>query len=340
MKESIIAIFSQIQDYRKHDGVKITEQDIEIWALQFGDDAEFVLSEFAHLLPQVYVSLPKAKEFIRSHLNSLCLKWGYGKDAETFLQDTSFLSTQAKGKSQTAILELLDEVLNDKGYKKIEEYSNFPKKNFVYLDDLFASGGTFRIFILSWLPKQQQAITNKEIKFAACFFALHTWNEELLRNEIIRKFGTKINDFCLILQNIKIENHLGRNGEKLNLAIPDKSLRPLQHYEFPATATRHGNFAFRPSSMPSTETFFTNAENRIRYEKILLEKGIEIINKVEAPRDNLRPLGLIYPDYKTFGLGTHFFTWRNIPNNSPLVFWWGGEGHLWKPLFPLFNRGR
>jgi hypothetical protein len=56
-------------------------------------------------------------------------------------------------------------------------------------------------------------------------------------------------------------------------------------------------------------------------------------------RPNIRPLGLINPTYRTFGLGTHFFTWRNIPNNSPLVFWWEVPGHNWIPLFPVMNRG-
>ena len=54
---------------------------------------------------------------------------------------------------------------------------------------------------------------------------------------------------------------------------------------------------------------------------------------------NLRPLGLINPQYKIFGLGTHYFTWRNIPNNAPLVYWWEVPGHKWKPLFPVANRG-
>ncbi len=56
-------------------------------------------------------------------------------------------------------------------------------------------------------------------------------------------------------------------------------------------------------------------------------------------KPNIRPLGLIHPSHKTFGLGTHFFTLRNIPNNSPLVFWWGVACHDWIPLFPVANRG-
>ena len=72
----------------------------------------------------------------------------------------------------------------------------------------------------------------------------------------------------------------------------------------------------------------------------LIEKGIDIINMIQGDvKPNIRPLGLINPNYKIFGLGTHFFTWRNIPNNSPLVYWWEVSGHNWKPLFSVANRG-
>lgn len=51
--------------------------------------------------------------------------------------------------------------------------------------------------------------------------------------------------------------------------------------------------AFRPSNLPKTETFFSSAENRIRLEKIFLEKGIELLNKVQTknPDRRKRPLG-------------------------------------------------
>ena len=83
-----------------------------------------------------------------------------------------------------------------------------------------------------------------------------------------------------------------------------------------------------------------SSENRTIYENIVLQKGLSIIDMIQGEvKPNLRPLGLINPSYKTFGLGTHFFTWRNIPNNSPLVFWWQVQGHNLQPLFPVANRG-
>jgi hypothetical protein len=89
---------------------------------------------------------------------------------------------------------------------------------------------------------------------------------------------------------------------------------------------------YRLKNQPPKETFFSSAENRIRLENILLRKGIEILKSTRTRLDtNLRPLGRSYPSYKDFGFGTLCFTWRNIPNNTPVVFWHKGGG--WFPLF-------
>lgn len=36
----------------------------------------------------------------------------------------------------------------------------------------------------------------------------------------------------------------------------------------------------------------------------------------------------------------YFFIWRNIFNNSLLVFWWGVNGYDWILLFLVINRGQ
>lgn len=49
MKNLIEDIYGTIQDYRNDDGIYINKDHIQEWANQFGDDAEFVLKEFAHI---------------------------------------------------------------------------------------------------------------------------------------------------------------------------------------------------------------------------------------------------------------------------------------------------
>ena len=56
MQQSIDTIYDIIKDYRNDDGIFITKEHIQEWALQFGNDATFVLREFAHIIGQVYLS--------------------------------------------------------------------------------------------------------------------------------------------------------------------------------------------------------------------------------------------------------------------------------------------
>lgn len=96
---------------------------------------------------------------------------------------------------------------------------------------------------------------------------------------------------------------------------------------------KYSKYGFRNENVPSQEDFFSSKENRIKYENILVNKGIELLSATSYVGDYTRPLGLVNPKYKTLGMGTHFFTWRNVPNNCPIVFWWEVSGCSWIPLF-------
>ncbi|MBS0032174.1 phosphoribosyltransferase-like protein [Chitinophaga sp. 22321] len=140
--------------------------------------------------------------------------------------------------------------------------------------------------------------------------------------------------------NYEIQNHAKFNNQRLNIVKPVKGADPIVNTYFGSLmATKYEDYAFRDVNTPAIETFFSSPTNRIKFENILLNKGIEIIGMIQGEvRSNIRPLGLINPSYKVLGLGTHFFTWRNIPNNSPLVYWWEVPGHDWRPLFSV-SRG-
>ena len=65
------------------------------------------------------------------------------------------------------------------------------------------------------------------------------------------------------------------------------------------------------------------SQNRNKFEKIILDKGLELLQKVkkEKPDPRKRPLGDTVKSHKTLGTGTLFFTWRNISNTCPIIFW-------------------
>lgn len=334
MEELICKIHEIIKDYRSDDGIFITAEDIREWALQFGKEAEFMLEELAHLLPQIYFSKDRVRKEMRNILNGMYKHFGYN-NIEEFLKDTEFLYIQPEGKSQRILLGLIDEIVQEKTSHHLSDYNNHAKKIFVYVDDVLASGGTIGRDIISWLSQENHAekIASKDISLVIALLCAHTWGKSFVEYRINRTYPILKNKIIWGWA-YEIQNHLKWANQSLNIAIPIKDQpEDVKNYLSTLNATKYEEYAYREVNNPQKETFFTSAENRIRYENNLLTKGLEIISRIQFPHPGLRPLGLINPSYKTFGLGTHFFTWRNIPNNSPLVFWWDIPAHGWKPLF-------
>lgn len=347
MEEIATQIHQVIHDYRNHDGVQITVPDIINWANQFGEDSEFMLTELNHLLPQVYVSRLKAKEFIKQHIEFYLKQYGYGS-ISTFLSETAFLDMQLPHKSQPAILLLLEEVLAESFQESYITYLTFPKINYVYFDDVLASGSTVGRHLLEWLNSADQhgrtncvKVLEGEFRLSVSLFCCHLWGQSFQQYRLSQQIDTRIGDKIKWIWNYEVQNHAKFNNQSLNVAKPLKSGdASVNTYFATLVATKYEDYAFRDANSPVKETFFSNPENRIRFENIILKKGIEIIGMIQGEvKRNIRPLGLINPSYKILGLGTHFFTWRNIPNNSPLVYWWEVPGHRWIPLFSVNNRG-
>ncbi|SHM43906.1 phosphoribosyltransferase-like protein [Flavobacterium chilense] len=347
MKAIADKLLETIKDYRNDDGVFLDSDHIINWVNQFGEDAEFILNEVSHIIPQVYVSKEKAKKLIDSHIETLIKEFKYPGISQ-FLIDTEFLDLQLPHKSQPAILNILETLLNEKYGESYLQYKTYPKVNFVYFDDILASGSTIGNHLVQWLgATNSENVSNVEnvlkdnYRLSINLFGLHNWGQSFQKYRLMKTFEDKIDRKILWFSNYQIQNHAKLNNQSLNVAFPtDEQPTNVKSYLANLIAEKYEDYAYRKPNLPASERFFTSAENRVRYENILLQKGISIIEMIQSEiKPNIRPLGLINPSYKTFGLGTHFFTWRNIPNNSPLVFWWGVSGHDWIPLFPVTNRG-
>ncbi len=75
--------------------------------------------------------------------------------------------------------------------------------------------------------------------------------------------------------------------------------------------------------------FFSSSQGRELLEHEFLKKGVEIRGMCPLLNIYQRPLG--NTTMRTFGFGTLFATYRNCPNNAPLVLW---AGDPWYPLLP------
>ena len=346
--ENIVSITSDYHsDY--NNGFVMTKEHVLDWSNQFEQtDREFVLSEVLHILQQgVYISKEKATEILWKFLNKATKFFGY-QSIDLFLGETHFISSQAELKSQSVLLTILNEILIKNTAYSIETCGSLGIKNYIYLDDILASGGTFKFAIKNYIEDNNllSALISKELRILSFFFCTHTWGVDNTRYSLKKLFEDE--NYFLdgvkfpIASYYKIENNLKGFNPKLNLVYPEKSKNEYDAYLVSLeTATLQSDKAYRKGTQPSQESFFSSKENRNRLEQIFLDKGIEIISKIqdESIKHKHRPLGKTYPSYKTFGTGTLFFTWRNISNTCPIVFWWDVPAHNWKGLFPLHNRG-
>lgn len=346
--ENIVAI---TKDYHSdyNEGFVMSSKHVLDWVNQFDEqDQEFVLNELLHILNQgVYISKEKAKEILWEFINKATTFFGY-QNVETFLRETHFINSQAEHKSQSILLKLLNDIIVEKIGLTTEICGSLGVRNYIYLDDILASGGTFKFAIKKFIEDNSllEPLINKELRILSFFFCTHSWGLDNTRYSLKKLFGDE-NYFLDVAKfpvgsYYKIENNLKGFNPKLNLVYPEKSKNEYDAYLVSLeNASVQSDKAYRKATQPSQEAFFSSKENRNRLEQIFLDKGIEIISKIqdETTKHKHRPLGKTYPSYKTFGTGTLFFTWRNISNTCPIVLWWNNSAHNWKGLFPLYNRG-
>ena len=348
MKQLAEEILAIISDYHNYNGFQFTSEHIINWVEQFEEeDRTFILQEFFHLLNQgIYISESKARQLLVSRVENLSKLYKFTSPIN-FLANTQILSLQDDDKSQSVLVRLLDEELQKKYGIGIAQCGTVSKKYALYFDDLLATGGTLYRDMNTWLQQKNidgksnlDKVISNDTVLLVCHFCSHNANttrwrlkEGFKKDELLKK----INCYC----DYEIQNHLSFLDQRFNFTYPVASREPeIDKYvkSLPTYAHKHGDKAFRVQNQPNAETFFSSPDNRVRFENILLIKGIELLNNADSVKDNHRPLGATIPSYKIMGTGTLFFTWRNISNTTPIVFWWGASN--WTPLFLLFKRGK
>ncbi|MBD1383734.1 hypothetical protein IDJ75_00465 [Mucilaginibacter rigui] len=340
MEELANKIVDIIYDYRSESGISLDKDHVLTWVSQFDeDDRGFLLSEFLHILPKSYIS----KELVIDEFNQIFEYLStYNKydSIIAFLSHAKFLSCQSEVKSQTKLLAFLDTICFDQYGINLKNCGSEGIKHWIYLDDVLASGGTFKREIINEINTYGiDKINEEKISIIPIFFFLHTWGGNIIKYSIKQEFNIDIVFHRVFeIQNDPRINYYNQNPLFNHVYISsDQGNEKLDAYLNNLDASKHKEFAYRIMGMPKTEGFYSSANNRQRYEKIILDKSIEILSRASSLAPSIRPLGLTYPSYQTFGTGSHAFTWRNVSNTCPVVFWW--ENHGWHPLFPVENRG-
>jgi len=341
-----------VKDYRsdENNGVGMVDNDrIEKWVNQFDEnDKLFILEETNNLIKNRYLSRSEVEIKIIGALKTMAKD---STNISSFLSNSIFLDLQPPGKSQGVILELLKSLIKEKLNfdiitSNLDELNNNEGKHFIYFDDVLCTGNTYYQDIKDFLclkdkrgQEYYKKILSRNIFLHQCFIFAHAvnWNKKINQLNMHVCEGINNENFIGYCQedNIILQNDILRPVEEDQNQIitnyKNKINEQVDRYSRSKNFTTNENY-FRNAGFPGKEQFFSNSENRKRYEKILLLKGIEILDKSSASKPNIRAFGYSLPSVRNFGFGTICFTWRNVPNNTPLVFWYSIGGFT--ALFP------
>ena len=335
-----------VADYENNN---MTVDHLLDWVSQFdARDQEFIFDELLVIFEKTYLSKYKCKKMLFAYIQQLAKERKYS-DVPAFLRDTVFLDLQGEEKSQKELLSLLEEILKEE-YKLTLADCGYKQRYFVYLDDVLSTGNTIVRDLHDWLKADDvvghstnfEYLKNHSLKLSVCLICTHFWGQSNVEYRLMQDVNPETKKHIEYYRFYAIENNLKTFNAALNNMVPiDHQLPEAGEY---LNSLEDANFnadrAYRKPAQPGKyEKLFSSPESRDRLETIFLKKGIEILNRVQnLSVKQIRPLGYTIKSHKTFGLGTLFFTYRNIPNNCPIVFWWGSNS--WRPLFVLKNRGK
>ena len=327
-----VKIADIIQDYRKGEIAPRTPEDVGKWISQFDEADQLpILEEMAHILERMYFSEAKVREFIRAVVSGPKLTGGNPK---AFWRGAEILDLQREGsQSQRGMLALLDGELREIcGHDKAACKGN--GKTFVYLDDGIFSGGQATADIVRWLKENGQA---SGFVLHIVVIGLHDGGKWRLRKAFM--------EFAPSGGRIKFWWLRGIPCWRRDRSDPDKSgvLWPrrwpdddsaVKEWLLRAPEDRNNdNDILRPEGR--RPVFFKSENGRNVLEQAFLRMGADLYCRPAHRTSTFRPLGA--QSWAGWGFGSLFLTYRNCPNNCPLVWWDNGGG--WFPLFPRRHRG-
>jgi hypothetical protein len=314
--ESITTI---IADYRAGEIDAPTKGHVKQWVEQFADDGrDKILAEMVHVLGKTYISKANVETFLSAVVTDEKLTEG---DAKRFWRTAKLLDIQKKGSSQRDMLAMLAVPLKSKVDLELSDCGK-TASCYVYLDDGVFSGNTILNDLRGWLAGDAPT----EVSVHVVVIALHRGGQyyaEKKLKEAAQEQGKTI-EFTW-WRVLTLEDRLARTDTS-------DVLRPTRIPDDPTTKAYVDAMKHKPTLRTGTSVGalgnFSSAESRNLLEQEFLVKGAYIRTVCPHLNQYQRPLGTSL--LETLGFGTTIVTYRNCPNNAPLVFW---AGDPWHPLF-------
>lgn len=353
MEELIQKIYEEIKDYRSDEEIHIFNPSgqidipqIENWISQFDLDYQLpILTELHKIFSNRYISKDNVRSFLRGLPATLTKDLKLASPQELLLS-TQFLDLQPAGKSQGVMLNLFDEIIKEDYGISLSDCGAMVQNHSIYIDDILCTGNTFVNDLISWgedsfdgaKSNAQAVIDGDTLLIVICVF-FHKKNLYKKLKQLEHKFGRIFRNKLKVYRIAEIDNSTDYNNEIIMPLEEGQSKAVIDYKNAVLAEVLASKYPgepedfFRRVDKDFNSEIYTSIENRKIMEDAFLNKGIEILASVHARKSNIRALGYTVNHHKNFGFGALCFTWRNIPNNAPLVFWYSSPNFV--PLFKV-----
>lgn len=329
------SIATTITDYREGGIPTPTPEHVDRWVCQFDPEVQLpMLSELSHVLERTYISRDKVEIFLSNLVKNPKLA---ETDFCSFWSNTEFLNIQQGGNSQTEMLEMFSQALQQQCGFPVQSGLQNPHA-YIYLDDGLFSGSRVRQDLEMWIRNEAPSDATLHIIVIVNHSGGSYFTENNIKS-VIAESGKNID--LKIWSAVSVENrkYYKDESEVLWPVSPPEDHLVIDY----VNSLLVERFPFEPRAVLNSTSYqhrvFSSESGRQLLESELLLAGVKIRSFCENPKSIIRPLG-----YSFFGLGfgSTFVTFRNCPNNAPLAFWWGdpnaSPGHPFSKWYPLFPR--
>lgn len=309
------SIAARVGDYRAGEIAPIDSGRVERWLNQFDQAVQdLVLVEVDHVLSKTYIRRGEFETFFAEVITDADL---VGDDPNAFWVRGQFFDQPQRGHSQSAMLQLFNAALQKEcGLSVSRGEVGGPV---IYVDDAVYTG----MHVINDLtPSISDAPSHTD--FVLIFYAAHNEGIAYAQQQLTRRFreAGKTVSFRWFAK-LELENTSAANSDVLwPKSVPDHE----ETRRYLGSLTRR--FAYRTEDRVGRNGFFSAGGTRHILEQEFLKAGAVIRAENRNLNRYARPLGNRV--LQSFGFGALIVTYRNCPNNCPLVFWSGD--------YPLFHR--
>ncbi len=316
------SLASIVTDYRAGEVPSVprpSTEHVKGWVEQFDENVrDKILTELVHVLGQTYIAKAKVGGFLSGLITNEKLTGG---DAKSFWQGAKLLDIQKKGNSQREMLSMFAVSLKASLGLEIGDCGKTPAC-YVYIDDGLFSGNSILSDLGGWLA----GAAPSEALVHVVVMALHRGGQYYARTNLkkaAQEHGKKIQFTWWRIVELEDRRTYINNSDVLRpTTIPADAT--TQAY---VKAMKHQPVLRTPPGTGDLK-IFSSDQGRELLEQQFLAKGAYIRTACPMLNQYQRPLGNML--LETLGFGSTIVTFRNCPNNAPLVFW---AGNPWKPLF-------